>query len=164
MSKMNQGIHQIKVDNISEVYLLSGTEYFLIEQFRSSLLNAIKGEDTEDISTYDLLEVAIQDVIADAETIPFFSDKKVIIAHHPTFLKTTADKTAVTHDVSVLERYLEQPVPSTVLVIIAPYEKLDKRKGITKKLHKYAKVIDCQPLKEQGLRRWMNQIATNLHI
>ena len=164
MSKVNQGLHQLRADNINEVYLLSGTEYFIIEQFKISLIDVVKGDDVEDITTYDLLEVSIQDVIADAETIPFFSDKKIIFAHHPNFLKAKAEKTSITHDIKALEQYLEQPVPFTVLVLIAPYEKLDKRKGITKKLHKQAKVVDCQPLQEQALRRWMNQIAKSLQI
>lgn len=164
MSNYKQIVNTIKKNDVKEIYLLSGPEYFIVEQFKSALTNVVKGDDTEDITTYDLLETSIQDVIADAETLPFFSDKKIIFAYHPGFLKAKPDKTSVTHDVTVLEQYMERPVPYTVLVIIAPYEKVDKRKSVTKKLHKQATVIDCQPLKDRALRSWMNEIAVSLQI
>lgn len=164
MSNFNQIVNNIKKNDVKDVYLLSGPEYFIVEQFKLALIDVVKGEETEDITTYDLLETSIQDVVADAETFPFFSEKKVIFAYHPGFLKTTPEKSLVTHDITVLERYLEQPVPFTVLVLIAPYEKVDRRKSITKKLHKQATVIDCQPLKEKALRSWMHDIARSLEI
>lgn len=164
MTNVNQLLHKMSKEQIKDVYLLSGTEQFLIDAFKQKLIDVTKGSDTEDIMTYDLLEVPIQDVIADAETFPFFSEKKVIFAYHPTFLQTKADKTSVTHDIAVLEQYIEQPVPYSVLVLIAPYEKLDNRKGITKKLNKLVTVVECQPLKDQALRNWIHQIAKSLQI
>src|SRR5699024_1799709 len=59
---------------------------------------------------------------------------------------------------------IEHPVPFTILVLVAPYEKLDKRKGITKKLHKHSTVIDCQPLEDKALRSWMKEIADSFEI
>ncbi len=41
--------------------------------------------ETENISTYDLSETSIQDVIADAETYPFFGEQKLIFATNPVF-------------------------------------------------------------------------------
>lgn len=151
-------------EKIKDVYVLSGTESFLIETFKETLIKIVKGSDTEDIMTYDLLEVPIQDVIADAETFPFFSDKKLIFAYHPTFLQSKADKTFVTHDVKALQTYIEQPVSYSILVLIAPYEKFDNRKAVTKTINKFTTVIDCTPLKEQALISWINDIASSLQI
>src|SRR5699024_1240743 len=69
-----------------------------------------------------------------------------------------------THYVNVLEQNIDRPVPFTILVLVAPYEKLDKRKGITKKLHKHSTVIDCQPLEDKALRSWMKEIVDSFEI
>src|SRR5699024_12567368 len=44
------------------------------------------------------------------------------------------------------------------------YEKVDKRKSITKKLFKQSAVVDCHPLQEKALRSWMMEIANHLQI
>ena len=164
MSTFQQTLKKLKKNDIKEIYLLSGPEYFIVEQFKQALIHHVKGDDTEDIMTYDLIETPIQDVIGDAETFPFFSEKKIIFAYHPHFLRTKPEKSIVTHDLNVLEQYIERPVPFTILVLVAPYEKLDKRKGITKKLHKHSTVIDCQPLEDKALRSWMKEIADSFKI
>ncbi|EYR70994.1 hypothetical protein O209_11040 [Lactiplantibacillus plantarum WHE 92] len=45
-------------------------------------------------------------------------------------------KTKVDHDLASLQHYFEQPEPSTILVFMAPYEKLDARKKLVKTLKK----------------------------
>src|SRR5690625_6347330 len=88
----------------------------------------------ENISTYDLEETPIQEVVADAETYPFFGEKKLIYAMNPTFLSTKHKKLPFEHDLVRLEQYISNPVDYSVIVFIAPYEKLDNRKKITKVL------------------------------
>lgn len=159
LTTFNQAIQQIKSGNIRPVYLLYGKEYYFMEKFKQTL-SAVWGNGIdEDVMTYDLRETAIQAVITDVETLPFFGDKKLIFAHDPVFLKTKQDKIAVAHNVVSLENYVVNPVPYSVLVIIAPYEKLDGRKKVTKQLKKYATVIDCNPIKEHELRKWMHHLA-----
>lgn len=46
----------------------------------------------------------------------------------------------------MLEAYLEKPAPYTILVLLAPYEKLDERKKITKLLKKKAAVVEAKEL------------------
>ena len=164
MSNLKETLQKLKKNDIQDVYLLTGPEYFIVEQFKTNLIQVVKGDDTEDITTYDLMETPIQDVIADAETIPFFSEKKIIFVYHPSFLLAKSDKTPITHDVTSLEQYVEQPAPYTIFVLIAPYEKVDKRKSITKKLLKQSAVVDCHPLQEKALRSWMMEIANHLQI
>src|SRR5699024_12489826 len=79
-------------------------------------------------------------------------------------LKPKPEKTAVQHDVSVLEQYVNAPVDHTVLVIIAPYEKLDARKKITKQLKKSAVMVDCNPVKQQNFHQLLQEIANKKHI
>lgn len=139
------------------VYFAFGSEYYLIEQVKQALLQQKNGSTDE--LMYDLRETAIQDVITDAETFPFFSEHKLIFAYHPVFVQTKPDKTTVVHDTEVLEKYLAQPADYSTLVLIAPYEKLDGRKKATKQLKKHAVTIECNPLKGKDLQRFMRSIV-----
>lgn len=164
MSDINKAIQAIQSGKVDSVYLLHGTEYYFIEQFKNKLLETLKHDVDEDITTYDLQEVAIQEVLTDVETLPFFNEKKLIFANEPVFLKTKQDKLTVTHDLKSLEQYLNDPAPYSILVLVAPYEKLDERKKLTKLLKKEAVVVNCNSIKDAALRKWIQHIAGNYRI
>ncbi|MEI3613323.1 DNA polymerase III subunit delta [Pseudogracilibacillus sp. SO30301A] len=161
MSSLNKTLQEIKKGKISPIYVLCGTERYFIEQFKTTLIRKIASEISDDITTYDLKETSIQEVLTDVETLPFFNEKKIIIATDPVFLKTKADSLPFTHDVQKMEEYVENPVPYSILVLIAPYEKIDARKKVTKMLKKQTEFIDCNPIKENELRKWINYMAQN---
>ncbi|WP_346773258.1 DNA polymerase III subunit delta [Halobacillus sp. BAB-2008] len=114
----------------SQVYLLYGEESYLIQEYKNKIIGqTLKKEDQEfNISQYDLEETPIEDAVTDAETFPFLGDGKVVIANHPGFLKAKPDKLPFEHDVDTLLSYIENPADYSVLILIAPYEKLDERK------------------------------------
>ncbi|RWZ60017.1 DNA polymerase III subunit delta [Halobacillus fulvus] len=148
------------------IYLLYGEESYLIQEHKNKIINqTLKKEDQEfNISQYDLEETPIEDAVTDAETFPFLGEKKIVIAHHPVFLKAKPDKLAFEHDVEALLSYLENPAEYTVFVLIAPYEKLDERKKVFKQLKKQGEVISCQPVKEWDIDKWIKSLADELHI
>ncbi|MCA0970019.1 DNA polymerase III subunit delta [Halobacillus litoralis] len=150
----------------SHVYLLYGEESYLIQENKNKIIEkTLKKEDREfNVSQYDLEEVPVEDVVTDAETLPFLGEKKVVIAYHPVFLKGKPDKLPFEHDTDVLLRYLEQPAEHSVLILIAPYEKLDERKKVFKQLKKQGEVTPCQPVKEWDIDKWIKTIADELHI
>ncbi|SFJ19143.1 DNA polymerase III, delta subunit [Halobacillus dabanensis] len=150
----------------SQVYLLYGEESYLIQEHKNKIIQkTLKKEDREfNVSQYDLEEIPIEDVVTDAETFPFLGDGKVVIAQHPVFLKAKPDKLPIEHDVDALLDYLQNPAEYTVLVLIAPYEKLDERKKVFKQLKKYGEVINCQPVKEWDIDKWVQTLANDLHI
>ncbi|GAB3050690.1 DNA polymerase III subunit delta [Virgibacillus ainsalahensis] len=157
-------LKQVKRKQISPVFLLYGSESYFINNLKKYISKAVLTEDEENLSTYDLEESPIQEVIADAETYPFFGEKKLILASNPGFLKAKPDKLSFEHDLASLERYLESPVEYSILVIIAPYEKIDERKKISKLLKKNATVAVCNPIKEYELTKWINNLADQLNI
>ncbi|GGA68816.1 DNA polymerase III subunit delta [Ornithinibacillus halotolerans] len=156
-------VKQIKKQNIPEVILLYGTENYFIQKITDLLVKQVLS-DEDNLSTYDLTEISIQEVIADVETYPFFGDKKLIIATNPTFLKAKPDKLSFEHQLEVLEQYLEMPVDYSVLVLVAPYEKIDERKKISKLLKKKGLVGECNPVKEYELRDWIKNLSSQLNI
>lgn len=150
---------QIRQNNIAPVYLLFGTEAFLINETKQLLLRTIlKDEEREfNFSSYDLEETSIDEALEDAETFPFLGEKKIVFLHNPLFLTAEKKKEKVEHNLSKLEAYLHQPAPYTVLVISAPYEKLDERKKITKELKKNAAIVEAKKLNEHELNNWLKE-------
>jgi DNA polymerase-3 subunit delta len=152
---------KIQQQQIAPVYLLFGKEAFLINETKQLLLNRILHEDEKDFnfSIYDLEETPIEAALEDAETFPFLGEKKVLFLHNPTFLTAEKTKEKVEHNLAKLEAYLKEPAPYSVLVLAAPYEKLDERKKITKELKRTAVIVEAKPLNEQELKGWIKERA-----
>ncbi|MEO2074523.1 MAG: DNA polymerase III subunit delta [Bacillus sp. (in: firmicutes)] len=152
---------KIKKREIAPIYLLYGTEAFLINETKQLLLNHILDEEEKDFnfSAYDLEETPIDVALEDAETFPFLGEKKVVFLHNPVFLTAEKTKEKVVHDLTKLEAYLKEPAPYTVMVISAPYEKLDERKKITKELKRNAELVEAKKLNEHELKNWIKDRA-----
>ncbi|WNF37698.1 DNA polymerase III subunit delta [Bacillaceae bacterium IKA-2] len=147
----------IKKGNFASIYLLYGTETFLIEEIIHTLINEVLTKDEIDfnLSSFELKETAISVAIEEASTIPFMGKYRVVIVKDPQFL-TGKDQTKVEHDLKDLENYLSNPAPETIFIIVAPYEKLDERKKIVKLLKKEAEVLEARPFKEQEMDKWID--------
>jgi len=87
-----------------------------------------------------LLETPIERVIEDLDTYNFFTKKKVVIATNATFLSNEKKKGEIEHQLNSFEKYLKNPNPENILVLIT--DSLDKRKKIVTALLEKATVLD----------------------
>jgi DNA polymerase III subunit delta len=151
----------IENKQFSNLYLLYGNESFLINETKQKILhNGISEEELDfNFSSYDLEETPIETAIEDAETFPFMGERRIVVLQNPVFLTAEKKKEKIEHNIKKLEEYISSPAPYTILVITAPYEKLDERKKITKALKKYATVVEAKKLSERELRSWVRERA-----
>ena len=151
----------IRSGQIDPVYILVGTESYFIEKTLDLLKNKLNEGELE-LSFFDLDEVPVDHVIDEADTIPFFSDRKLIIAKNASFLKAAErGKEKIEHDLKTLEAWLENPPATSVTVFVAPYEKLDERKKITKLMKQHAVLIEAKSLQANDLETWLVHEAKN---
>jgi DNA polymerase III subunit delta len=138
---------------LQPIYLLQGTQDYLIKYLRKKIVEqAVLPEDRElNFSVYDLNESPIELAMEDAMTLPFLGDKKVIVLLNPSFLTGETKKQKVEHDLDEFLTYIRQPSPDTILVVEAPYEKLDKRKKIVKSLESGSQTFMLNQLSEEAL-------------
>lgn len=157
---------KMKQREFAPIYLVYGTEAFLINETKDLLLKSALTEEEMDLnySVYDLEETPVELALEDAETFPFFGERKVVLLHNPVFLTAEKSKEKAAHNVERLEAYLKEPAPYTVLVIMAPYEKLDERKKITKELKRNAEIVEAKKLSEQELKNWIKQRAKHFSV
>jgi len=153
---------KISKKQIDPVYLLYGTEAFLINETKQLLIEHVLDDEEKDfnLSVYDLEETPIEAALEDAETFPFMGEKRLVILQNPVFLTSEKSKGKVEHNLGKLEEYLSQPAPYSIVIFSAPYEKLDERKKITKELKRKAAVIEAKKLSEHELVTWVKERAT----
>lgn len=143
------------------IYLFYGTDTFIIKSKINNIINKYN-VDEFNVSNYDMEEVNLSDAVNDASTIPFMSDKKIIVVRNAFFVSTEKPKKVIDHDIDALKRYIDNPVEETILILAAPYSKLDERKAITKEIMKKAEVVKCEPLKDADMSNWIKrQVGKN---
>lgn len=113
-------------------YILYGEEHFLIRKEIDKIVDKnVTFEKNMNTVFFDATKVSMEDIIADAQTLPFFSEVKVVVISNANFL-TSSDDTKC--NLEVLEKYMDNPNDSTILIMCCNTTKLDTRKKIVKKL------------------------------
>ncbi|MEG0448403.1 MAG: DNA polymerase III subunit delta [Lysinibacillus sp.] len=152
--------NNIKKGDIAPVYLLVGEESYFIDETVARIKDGLGSEEELELSIFDLDELPVDAVIDEADTIPFFSERKLIIAKNASFLKATEKgKEKIEHDVKRLEAWLSHPSDFSVTVFIAPYEKLDERKKVTKMMKEHTLLVQTETPKEQDLAVWIQGLV-----
>ncbi|QPC46946.1 DNA polymerase III subunit delta [Mangrovibacillus cuniculi] len=141
------------------IYLIYGKESYLIGETKNRMMIHFVEEESRDfnVSIYDMEETPIEVALSDAETLPFFGERKVIFIERPHFLTSEKSKSKVEHDLDTLLQYIQSPSPYASVVFLAQYEKLDERKKVTKLLKKQGVVYEASLLNADELTNWVNQ-------
>ncbi|CAM5195764.1 DNA polymerase III delta subunit OS=Ureibacillus acetophenoni OX=614649 GN=SAMN05877842_102266 PE=4 SV=1 [Ureibacillus acetophenoni] len=154
--------NDIENGNIAPIYCLVGEESYFIDETVNRIKKALITSEEPEMTSFDLEESPVDFVIDEADTFPFFSERKLVIAKNASFLKATEKgKEKIDHDLTRLESWLKNPSDFAVTIFIAPYEKLDERKKITKQMKQSSVMLVAEPLKEHDLNVWILRIANS---
>lgn len=135
------------------IYVVLGTQQALQQAALDSFLSIIpEDQQVMNVGRYDMEVTPVAAALDDAMSAPFFGERRLVIINKPYFLAGEKKGGSVEHDIDSLMKYLEQPEPSTTLVFLAPYEKLDGRKKVVKELKKVAVTVSAAPLDEHQAR------------
>ena len=156
---------QLKKNPPAPVYLVLGTQQALQKQAQQAFNDLIPAEEkVMNVGSYDMEVTPISTAINDAVSAPFFGEHRLVMINKPYFLTGQRPKVKVDHNVEDLLNYLKKPEPTTILVIFAPYEKLDGRKGVVKELKKTAVQVDASPLKEGAARKAIQALFADENV
>jgi DNA polymerase-3 subunit delta len=148
---------QIKQHEVQPLYLLVGVESFLRDTAARAIADeALSGTLLREFneSTYSLLTDSARDVVAAAEQLPMMSERRLVRVKHFSKVREA--------DEEVLIRYLNNPVPSSVVIFVA--EDLDKRKKLTKTLQDRCLVVDFPALKDGEAKAWAKSRLKSLKV
>ena len=128
------------------IYLLYGTNYFLIKREieKIKLENNIE---SIDINNYNLENTILDNILDDALTLSLFSQKKMIIVDNSYIFTPSVRKKGLDHNIDLLNKYIENPNPDTILIFVVNEEKIDDRKKIVKLIKINGNVIEFNEVK-----------------
>ncbi|WP_461218499.1 DNA polymerase III subunit delta [Lapidilactobacillus salsurivasis] len=149
--------------DLPPVILVLGQEQALLQQIQTYFDQLLTPDERQmNLGRYDLSETGLPVALDDAASVPFFGDWRLIILTAPFFLTGAPTRNKVEQDPTLLMAYLEQPQPTTKLVIWAEYEKLDERKKVTKTLKKTALIVNAGKVQGTALNQRLQQDAQRL--
>ncbi len=122
---------------MNNLYFIETDNFELINLKTNDILKKHKLT-TNNLITYDMDEVNISDAIIDLDTYSFFNECKVVLCKNANFLTTS--KCEINHDLVILEKYLNNPHPSNILILSS--SKTDGKKNIVKLVKQKCEIID----------------------
>lgn len=144
----------VAVGKVAPVYLVQGTDQYLMDQAHQIFVNMIpEDERSMNFATYDLKEQNLSNALDDARSMPFFGERRVVIIDNTYILTGEQVKNKLDQHPEELLDYLQHPEPQTTLVLMAPYDKLDRRKKITKLLQEQSVHLSFGNLSENDVRK-----------
>lgn len=135
----------IKNGKFRQCYLLYGAEAYLKKQYRDKLVSAMTDrEDRMNFSSYEGKDIPSGKLIDLAETLPFFSSRRVILVEESGFFKNSCEE---------LADYLQNINESTYFVFVET--EVDRRSKTYKALKKNGAVIEFAGQSEELLTKWI---------
>lgn len=130
------------------LYLLYGLEKFLINEEINKIIknNQI---DEYSISRFNAKQNSIDEILLDADSMPLFGEKRLIIVEDAYFF--TSEKAESDEIIKKIENYLNNFNSKNIIIFISNAEKLDERKKITKLTKNVAKVVELNSKKDSNV-------------
>ena len=155
---------KLSLANLPSLTLFTGADQGQYDVMKAQVLKQI-GYDPADLNFayFDMKEVDYKSLELELVSLPFFADEKIVILDHFVDI-TTAKKRYLTDDeLKSFEDYLENPLPSSKLVIFAE-GKLDSKRRLVKLLKRDATVFEAIEPKEQEIRAYFQKWAQELGL
>ncbi len=138
-------IEDIKQGTIKTIYLLYGEESYLIRQYRKRLCEAMLSPDDEmNRISFEGKDTDPQQVMGEAEAMPFFANRRVILVDKSGFFKKSPEGFA---------EYVER-IPETTCLIFTEAE-VDRRSKLFKQVSKLGHAAEFPRQQERVLTQWI---------
>lgn len=124
---------------MDNIILIISNDKIVIDNKIKEIQNTLKEAETVQ---YDLTETPIETVIEDLDTYNFLAPQKIIVCYNSIFLTAEKKKELVEHNLDKLEKYIDNPNPDNVLILIT--DSVDKRKKIVNSIIKKVKTVESK--------------------
>jgi DNA polymerase-3 subunit delta len=140
------------------IYFLFGPEVFYIDQIteyieKNALPESQKGFNQIIIYGKD---AGVHEIINNAKRFPMMSDRQVVIVKEAQGIPDFDQKTGQ----ELLSNYIQNPLPSTILVFAYKNKSPDKRRTLFKTIEKHAIAVESKKLYDNQLPDWVSQYIT----
>tara|TARA_B100000900_G_scaffold415815_1_gene447323 strand:+ start:5262 stop:6260 length:999 start_codon:yes stop_codon:yes gene_type:complete len=145
--KFNDILANLRKKIYQPVYFLMGDETYFIDEICDYIANHVLDESEKEFNQTVLYgkDTDVADIISEVKRFPLMGIHNVVIVKEAQHIRKIED----------LEVYLEQPQPSTILVICYKYKTLDKRKKFSKELAKKGVLFESKKLYNNQVPDWI---------
>lgn len=140
----------IKSGEYKNVYLLYGEEEYLKKQYRDKLKNAIIGTDTMNYSYYEGDKISVKEILDIADTLPFFSEHRLVIVENSGFFKSSNEE---------LADFIRN-IPEYLIMVFVEKE-VDKRNKVYKAVSENGYISEMKPQTTATLEKWIVGLLKN---
>lgn len=142
MKSLNE---DLKTGQFKQIYLLYGEEGYLKRQYKERFTKAMLPEgDTMNYAYYEGKNVDVREVIDLAETLPFFSERRLIVFENTGFFKSAGAE---------LADYVKEMPPTTYFLFIE--NEVDKRSKLYKAVKAKGHIVELGAQDGATLKRWV---------
>ena len=150
-------LKNIKNNQFEMMYTFFGNEKYLIDQLltvlKTQLIDPAYADFNEQVIEAPKSE--LQGLVNGFETVPFFSDKRLVVVKNAEWLGSQTKGALSEDDEMVLLKYFENPSPTSVVVFVC--DSVDKRKKLGKALQKHSCFLELAKLDREGLKRLLSE-------
>lgn len=141
------------------LYLVFGEQELMINKLVDKIAKeTLKEVDEFNFIHFDAYKTPLYEIVNDAYTLPFMSDKKVIVIKNCYFLTSENPKLGFEQSFSELEEYIENQSEGVTLIFSVVNSKLDDRKALVKKIREKAKSYSLDSVNKKDLPRVVRQM------
>jgi len=133
----------LKNGTFRRMYLLYGEEEFLKQSYKTRFRDNVTGGDTMNITSFEGKDIDEDAVIDAADTMPFFSERRLIIIEDSGWFKSAPDKFVT---------YLDR-MPETTCIVFSESD-VDKRNRLYKKVKDTGYICELTHPSPSELSRW----------
>lgn len=160
MKELELIFKNIKNKEFLPIYFFHGEEAYYIDAAVKALENDVLTEDEKAFNQTVAYgkDTNYNDILALAKQYPMMGDKQLII------IKEAQDLKLNDEEIKILEKYVENPVESTILVFAHKHKKIDARKKVFKTLDKAKMLFHSEPIRDYNLPKWIEDESKTLKI
>jgi DNA polymerase-3 subunit delta len=154
LNSLQSILTDIKNKKFSPVYFLMGDEPYFIDRVEKALSASVLTEDEKAFNQtlFYGKDSDVPEILDACKRFPMMAEHQLIVIREAQELSRNIEK---------LVDYVNQPQPSTVLVVCYKYKFLDKRKKLYKALQENSVIFESKKLYENQVPDWIQRWAKN---
>lgn len=150
MEQVKKIVEEINERKLYPIYFLMGDEPYYIDKVAKYIADHVLSEEEKGFNQMTLYgkDTNIEEIVSNAKRFPMMAEHQVVIIKEAQHLSRTIENLAA---------YVENPQPTTILVICYKYKKLDKRKSLYKTIKKKGVLFESKKLYENQVADWIRR-------
>ncbi len=163
MSHTPEGIlEQLKQRQFAPVYFLQGEEPYYIDLIADYIEAHALQEHEKGFNQVVIYgkDVDVSTVLLQAKRFPMMAERQVVIVKEAQSILDIEKEEGMKQ----LETYLQNPLPSTILVFCHKHKSLDGRKSLAKVVSKYAVLLTTKKLYDNQVPAWVTSYIKSKNL